>query len=160
MHRFLLLATLELDNLQFDGSLGTSGIGKAEPARVEVAAAEEAEVPVLIFPVDGLLEVYEGEAESGGKEEGFVSLGGRLRVALVFDDGCREACGVRYVQDLLSSCVRACLLVGEDVLGGRFVAVCLDGHGGGGKRGWLGVWDLGCLWCVEGALFCVENASF
>ena len=38
-----------MDNLQFDGSLGTSGIGKAGPARVEVAAAEEAEIPVLIF---------------------------------------------------------------------------------------------------------------
>ena len=58
----MFLAILQVDDLQFDGSLGTSGVGKAGPARVDVVAAEEAEVPVLVFPVHGMLEVYEGEA--------------------------------------------------------------------------------------------------
>ena len=72
-------------------------------------------------------------------------LGGRLTGALVCDDGCRGAYELSYRHDSLSGCVGACLLVGEDVLGGGFVAVCLVGHGEGGRRGWLGVWDLGCL---------------
>ena len=38
-------------------------------------------------------------------------------------------------QDSLSGCVGTCLLGGEDVPGGGFVAVCLDGHGGGSRRG-------------------------
>ena len=108
-------------------------------------AAEEAEVPVLIFPVHGLLEVYEREAEAGEEGEECVSLGGRLKEALVCDDGCRGACEVSYRQDSMSGCVGSCLLGGEDFHQGGFVAVCLDEHGGGSRRGWLGVWDLGCL---------------
>ena len=96
-----------------------------------MAAAEEAEVPVLIFPVHGLLEVYEREAEAGEEGEECVSRGGRLTEALFCDDGCRGACEVSYRQDLLSGCVGDCLLGGEDAPGGRFVAVCLVGHGGG-----------------------------
>ena len=69
---------------------------------------EEAEVPILIFPVHGLLEVYEREAEAGEEEEECVSLGGWLKKALVCDDGCRGACEVSYGQDLLSGCVSAC----------------------------------------------------
>ena len=49
-----------------------------------------------------------------------------------------------YRHKLVSGCVGAFLVVGEDVLGGGFVAVCLVGHEGGGERGWLGVWDLVC----------------
>ena len=52
-----------------------------------------------------------------------MSLGGWLREALVCDDGCRGDCEVRYRQDSLSGCVGACLLDGEDVLRGGFVAV-------------------------------------
>ena len=66
-------------------------------------------------------------------------------LALVCADGYRETCEVSYRHNSLSGCVDACLLVGEDVLGGRFVAVCLVGYGGGGGRGWLDVWDLVCL---------------
>ena len=66
-------------------------------------------------------------------------------LALVCDDGCRGACEVSYRHNSLSGCVGACLLVGEDVLVEGFVAVCLIGHGGGGGRGWLDVWDLVCL---------------
>ena len=73
-----------------------------------MAAAEETEVPVLIFPVHGLLEVYEREAEAGEEEEEYVLLGGRLKEALVCDDGCRGACEVSYGQDLLKGCVSAC----------------------------------------------------
>ena len=47
-----------------------------------------------------------------------------------------------YRHNSLIGCVGACLLVGENVLQGGFVAVCLVGHGGGGGRGWLDVWDL------------------
>ena len=65
-----------------------------------------------------------------------------------------------FRQHSLSVCVGARLIIGEDVPGGEFVAVCLDGHGGGSRRGWLDVWDLGCFLCVESALFCLENASF
>ena len=60
-------------------------------------------------------------------------------LALVCDDGCRGACEVSYSHNSLSGCVGACLLVGEDVLGGRFVAVCLVVNVGGGVRGWLDV---------------------
>ena len=102
--------------------------GEAGPARVHVATAEEAEVPLLIFPVHGLLGVYEREAEAGEEEEECVSLGGRLKEALVCDDGCRGACEVSYGQDLLSSFVGACLLVGEDVPGGECAGVLLDVH--------------------------------
>ena len=110
-----------------------------------MAAAEEDEVPVLIFSVHDLLEVYEKEAAAGEREEECVSLGGWLRETLVCGSGCRGTCEVSYRQDSLSGCVGACLLVGEDVLGGGFVTVCLVGHGGGGGRGWPDVWDLVCL---------------
>ena len=53
-----------------------------------------------------------------------------------------------YRQHSLSGCVGVCLLVGENVRGGGFVAVCLVGHGGGGGRGWLDVWGLLC-WLKE-----------
>ena len=48
-------------------------------------------------------------------------------------------CEVSYRHHLLGGCVGACLLVWEDVLGGRFVAVCLVVYVGGGVRGWLDV---------------------
>ena len=79
----MFFSILGVDALQFPGSLGASGIGKAGPARVEVAPAEEAEEPVLIFPVHGLLEVYKREAEAGEEGEECVSLGGRLKEALL-----------------------------------------------------------------------------
>ena len=66
-----------------------------------MAPVEEAELPKLVFPVHGLLEVYGWEAaagEEGEKREECVSLGGRLKEALVCGDVCRGACGV-------SSCV-------------------------------------------------------
>ena len=110
-----------------------------------MAPAEEAEVPLLIFPVHGLLGVYEREAEAGEEEKEYVSLGGRLKEALVCDDGCKGACELSYRQDLLSVCAGAYPLVGEYVPGVGIVTVCLDDHGGGGRRGCLGVWDLGCL---------------
>ena len=46
-------------------------------------------------------------------------------LALVCADDCRGACEVNYRNSLLSGCAGACLLVGKDVLGGIFVAVCL-----------------------------------
>ena len=52
---FLFLSALWVDALQFPGSLGASGIGTAGPAGLEVAAVEEDEVPVLVFPVYDLL---------------------------------------------------------------------------------------------------------
>ena len=52
---FLFLSALWLDALQFPGSFGASGIGPAGPAELEVAAVEEDEVPVLVFPVYDLL---------------------------------------------------------------------------------------------------------
>ena len=67
---------------------------EAGPAIVEVAAAEEAKVPLLLFPVCGLLEVYERGAESGEEGEKCVSIEGRLKGALFFYDGYRGACGV------------------------------------------------------------------
>ena len=54
-----------MDNLQFDRSLGTSGIGKAGLAMAEVAVAEGVEVLVSIFLIHGLLEVSVREAEAG-----------------------------------------------------------------------------------------------
>ena len=50
---------------------------------MEVTAAEGAGVPVLIFPVYDLLEVYEREAEAGEEGEECVSLEGRLKEALL-----------------------------------------------------------------------------
>ena len=55
---------------------------------------------------------------------------------------------MNYRRNLLSCCVSTCLFVGEDVLEGGFVAVCLVGHRGGGARGWLDVWGLLC-WLKE-----------
>ena len=52
---FLFLSTLWVDALPFPGSLGSSGIGMAGPAGLEVAAVEEDEVPVLVFPAYDLL---------------------------------------------------------------------------------------------------------
>ena len=66
--RFLLLATVEVDNLQFDRSLGTSVIGKAGLAMAEVVAAEGVKVLVSIFLVHGLLEVSMRKAEAGEGE--------------------------------------------------------------------------------------------
>ena len=36
------------------------------------------------------------------------------------------------------------VVVGEGVLEGGFVAVCLVGHGGGVWRSWLDIWDILC----------------
>ena len=60
---------------------------RAGPARVEVAVAEEVWVPVLLFPVQVLLEVYGRKATAGEEEEECVLLGGRLTGALVCDNG-------------------------------------------------------------------------
>ena len=79
---------------------------------------EEAFVPVLIFLVCGLLEVYGRETEVGEEGEECVPLGGRLTEALVCDDGCSETCEVSYRQDSLSGCVGACLLGVEHVIVG------------------------------------------
>ena len=54
-----------------------------------MAAAAEDGVPILIFPVHDLMEVYESETRPGETEEECVSLGGRLREALVCGSGCR-----------------------------------------------------------------------
>ena len=72
-----------MDNFQFDRSLGTSGIGKAGLAMAEVAVAEGVEVLVSIFLVHGLLEVSVRKAEAGEGGEECVSLGGRLKEALL-----------------------------------------------------------------------------
>ena len=113
-----------------------------------MAAAKEVWVPVLISLVHAMLKVYGREVEAVGEGEGGVSFGGRLVEALVCADGCRRTCAVIYRRNLLSCCVGACLFVGEDVLEGGFVTVCLVGHRGGGGRGWLDVWGLLC-WLKE-----------
>ena len=61
---------------------------------VGVEAAEEAELPLLLFLVLGLLRVIERGAESEEQGEKCVLVGGRLNEALVFDDGCQGECGV------------------------------------------------------------------
>ena len=102
---------------------------------VEVAAAEEVWVPVLIFLFHALLKVYGRDAEAVGGGEGCVSFGGRLVEALVCADFCRRTCAVNCRRSSLSCCVGACLFVGEHVFEGGFVAVCLVGHRGRGGRG-------------------------
>ena len=77
---------------------------------VGVEAAEEAEVPLLLFLVLGLLRAFGRGAESGEEGEKCVSVGGRLNEALVFDDGCRGECGV-------SSLVLVLLVVGDCLAG-------------------------------------------
>ena len=77
---------------------------------VGVEAAEEAEVPLLLFLVLVLLRAFGRGAKSGEPGEKCVSVGGRLNEALVFDDGCREECGV-------SSLVLVLLVVGECLAG-------------------------------------------
>ena len=77
---------------------------------VGVEAVEEAEVPLLLFLVLVLLRAFGRGAESGEQGEKCVSVGGRLNEALVFDDGCREECGV-------SSLVLVLLVVGECLSG-------------------------------------------
>ena len=101
---------------------------------VEVAAAEEVWVLVLTFLVHTFLKVYDRESEAVRKKERCVSFGGRLVEALVCVDVCRRTCAVNCRHNLLSCCVGACLFVGEDVLEGAFVTVCLVGHRGGGGR--------------------------
>ena len=80
-----------------------------------------------------------------GEGEECVSFGGRLAEALVCDGGCRGTCEVSYSHNSLIGCVGACLFVAEDVFVGGFVAIYLIGHGGGGGRDLLDVWDLVCL---------------
>ena len=76
----------------------------------EMEAAEEAEVPLLLFLVLGLLRALGRGAGSGEQGEKCVSVGGRLNEALVFDDGCRGECGV-------SSLVLVLLIVGDCLAG-------------------------------------------
>ena len=115
---------------------------------VGVAVAEEVWVPVLIFLVYAMLKVYGREAAAVREGEECVSFGGRLTEALVCHDGFRGTCEVSYRHNSLVGCVGACLFVGEDVLEGGFVTVCLVGHRGGGGRGCLDVWGLLC-WLKE-----------
>ena len=82
----------------------------------------------MIFLVHALLEVCEREAAAVGEGEECVSFGGRLAEALLCDGGCRGTFEMRHRYNSLIGCVGACLLVGEDVLEGGFVAVCLDVH--------------------------------
>ena len=77
---------------------------------VGVEAAEDAEVPLLLFFVLSLLMAFGRGAESGEEGEKCSSVGGRLNEALVFDDGCRGACGV-------SSLVLVLLVVGDCLAG-------------------------------------------
>ena len=77
---------------------------------VGVEAAEEAEVPLLLFLVLVLLRAFGRGAESEEPGDKCVSVGGRLNEALVFDDGCQEECGV-------SSLVLILLIVGECLAG-------------------------------------------
>ena len=78
----VVVAIIPYDALPFPGSLGASGIGTAGPAGLEVAAVEEAEVPVLVFPVC-LMEVYKGKTETGEAREECVFLGDWLTEALL-----------------------------------------------------------------------------
>ena len=64
--------------------------------------------------------------------------------SLVCADVCRRTCAVNCRRNSLSCCVGACLFVGEDVLEGIFVALCLVGHRGGVWRSYLDVWDILC----------------
>ena len=102
----------------------------------------------MIFLVHALLKVYGREAEAVREGERCVSFGGRLVEALVCDDVCRRTCAVNCRRNLLSCCVGACLFVGEDVLEGGFVAVCLVGHRRGVWRSWLDVRGILC-WLKE-----------
>ena len=63
-------------------------------------------------------------------------------MALVCADGCRWTCAVSCRLNLLTCCVGACFFVGEGVLEGGFVAVCLVGHRGEVWRSWLDVWGI------------------
>ena len=81
---------------------------------VGVEAAEEAKVPLLLFLVLGLLGAFERGAESEEQGEKCVSVGGWLNEALVFDAGCRGACGV-------SSLVLVLLVVGDCLAGRSFL---------------------------------------
>ena len=73
---------------------------------VGVEAAEEAEVPLLLFLVLGLLRAFGREMESEEPREECVLFDGRLEEALVFAAGCRGA----YV---MSSLVLIFLIVGS-----------------------------------------------
>ena len=86
------------------------GEGQVGQAMVGVEAAEEAEVPLLLFLVLVLLRAFGRGAESEEQREKFVLVGGQLNEALVFDDGCLEECGV-------SSLVLVLLVVGECLAG-------------------------------------------
>ena len=77
---------------------------------VGVEAAEEAEVPLLLFLVLVLLRALGRGAKSGEQGEKCGLVGGRLYEALVFNDSCREECGV-------SSLVLVLLVVGECLAG-------------------------------------------
>ena len=94
---------------------------------VEVVAAEEVWVPVLVFLLHALLKVYEREAEAVREGERCVSFGSRLVEALVCADVCRRTCAVNCRRNSLSCCVGTCLFVGEDVL---------EGGGGCPSPGW------------------------
>ena len=74
---------------------------------VEVAAAKEVWVPVLISLVHAMLKVYGREAEAVREGERCVSFGGRLVEALVCADVCRRTCAVNCRRNLLSCCVGA-----------------------------------------------------
>ena len=78
-----------------------------------------------------MLKVYGREAEAVREGERCVSFGGWLVEALVCADVCRRTCAVNCRHNSLSCCVGACLFVGEDVLEGGFIDLCLVADKGG-----------------------------
>ena len=76
---------------------------------VEVAAAEEAGVRLLLFLVLGMLRACNRGAESRERRGKCVSICGRLNEALVFVGGWRGACGMR-TWVLISLLVGDCLV--------------------------------------------------
>ena len=101
-----------------------------------------------------LLRVFGRGVKSGEEGEKCVPVGGRLNEALVFDDGCRGACGV-------SSLVLVLLIVGDCLAGCSFLflsALWVDalqfpgslGASGMGRQGRPdfveGVWERGEVW--------------
>ena len=87
-------------------ALGRTETGEAMEECVSfVDAVREAGVPLLLFLVLDLLRAFGREMESEEPREKCVSVGGRLKEALVFAAGCQGAYGV-------SSLVLILLIIG------------------------------------------------